>query len=303
MNEPLTSTIQRIEGAVMAVNSYLVHGPDGLVLVDAQLTISDATAVRAAIDRTGVPLAGVLITHPHPDHYAGAAIIVDGDDTIPIIATTAVDEIIRRDDSVKDRIVGPMMGAEWPSKRTFPNRLVATGDHVTLGGVTLIVRDVGACESHADTLWTLDDTSVFAGDLAYHNMHAYLADGNYGEWIDSLDVLHNSLRDDVTLYVGHGLPGSKALLVRQRQYVEQFVDAVRRSASLSVDNRSASVTAAMRTLEPTDQLLFLMQLSIEPVLATIRDAPVERSSGPAQSSSILVDDQADTDRIPPPRSG
>jgi glyoxylase-like metal-dependent hydrolase (beta-lactamase superfamily II) len=274
MSEPPPPSIRRVEGSVMPVNSYLVHGPDGVVLVDAQLTISDATAVRAAIDRTGLPLAGVLITHPHPDHYAGAAIIVSGDDTIPIVTTEAVDRIIRRDDALKDVIVGPMMGDEWPRERTFPNRLVATGDHVTIGGATLTVREVGACESHADTLWTLDDASVFAGDLAYHHMHAYLADGNYSEWIETLDVLHRLLPDDVTLYIGHGRPGSKELLVRQRLYVEQFVDAVRRSASLSVDDRSASVTAAMRTIEPKDQLLFLMQLSIEPVLATIRDEPV-----------------------------
>ena len=212
-----------------------------------------------------------MITHPHPDHYAGAHVIVAGDDEVPIVCTPAVDRIIRRDDAVKHAVVGPMMGAEWPTRRTFPNRLIDSGQRVTLGGVPLTVRDLGAGESHADTLWQLDDVAVFCGDVVYHGMHAYLADGRYGEWIDVLDALHASLPDEVTLYVGHGEPGSKELLVRQRRYVEAFVDAVRRAADLDADDRAARVTAAVQHVVPGEPLLFLMQLSIEPVLATIRD--------------------------------
>jgi glyoxylase-like metal-dependent hydrolase (beta-lactamase superfamily II) len=265
-----TKSIERIEGTTMAVNSYLVNGPDGLVVVDAQLTLSDAAAVRAAIEGSPLPLAGVLITHPHPDHYAGADVIVAGDDSVPVVATAAVDHVIRRDDAVKDAVVGPMIGAEWPTRRRFPNRLVDSGQRVTLGGLPLTVRDLGAGESHADTLWLLDDAAVFCGDVVYHGMHAYLADGRFGTWIDVLDALHASLPDDVTLYVGHGEPGSKDLLVRQRRYVESFVDAVRRTADLDAEDRARQVTAAVRQLVPGEQLLFLLQLSIEPVLATIR---------------------------------
>jgi hypothetical protein len=43
--------VMRIEGSVMAVNSYVVEGPGGLVIVDGQLTVSDAGAVRRAADR------------------------------------------------------------------------------------------------------------------------------------------------------------------------------------------------------------------------------------------------------------
>ena len=55
MNHQATSRIQRIEGTVMAVNSYVVHGPDGLVVVDGQLTLADAAEVRAVIDARLAP--------------------------------------------------------------------------------------------------------------------------------------------------------------------------------------------------------------------------------------------------------
>ena len=44
----------------MAVNSYLIHSPGGIIVVDGQLTVADADAVRGAIKRSGqVPVAMV----------------------------------------------------------------------------------------------------------------------------------------------------------------------------------------------------------------------------------------------------
>jgi glyoxylase-like metal-dependent hydrolase (beta-lactamase superfamily II) len=135
------------------------------------LTVSDAALVRQAIDDTGYPLAGVLVIHPHPDHYAGLAHL-GGTDDVAIVATNAVDAIIRRDDQLKDEVVGPMMSDEWPTRRVFPNRTANDGDDVRLGSLTLSVRELGPGQSHVDTLWQLDPSTIFAGDVAYNGMHA-----------------------------------------------------------------------------------------------------------------------------------
>ena len=79
----MTGQIDRIEGRVMPVNAFLVHGPDGVVVVDGMLTVTDAALVRQAIDDTGYPVAGVVVTHPHPDHYAGLAHLVEEPTTCP----------------------------------------------------------------------------------------------------------------------------------------------------------------------------------------------------------------------------
>jgi glyoxylase-like metal-dependent hydrolase (beta-lactamase superfamily II) len=78
--------IERVEGTLMSVNSYVIEGPEGLIIVDGQLTVSDARAVRAIVDGFGRPVAAMVITHGHPDHYAGAATVLAGLDA-PIIAT------------------------------------------------------------------------------------------------------------------------------------------------------------------------------------------------------------------------
>jgi glyoxylase-like metal-dependent hydrolase (beta-lactamase superfamily II) len=260
--------IDRVEGEVMFVNSYLVHGPNGVVLIDGMLTVSDAKKVRTTLDAADRPLAGVVITHAHPDHYAGLTQILNRAD-VPVIATENVDAAIRRDDAIKNDIVGPMMGAEWPTERMFPTKTVATNAVVELGGLELRVEDVGPGESPADSLWFLDDSIVFCGDLVYSNAHSYLADGSYRQWLATLARLEQSLASDVTLYVGHGEPGGASLLVDQQAYIKAFVAVVTDHRDSDESTRAAAVISRMREFVPNDRLQFLMELSIAPMLATL----------------------------------
>jgi hypothetical protein len=55
----------------------------------------------------------------------------------------------------------------------------------------------------------------------------------------------------------------------QREYVESFVDAVRRADWSQPDAARAAVIERMTRLLPTDELRFLMELSIEPVAARL----------------------------------
>lgn len=119
-------------------------------------------------------------------------------------------------------------------------------------------------------MWQLDASTVFAGDVAYNGMHAYLADGTWQDWLVTLDRLDAELPADVTLHVGHGPAGSKALLSEQRRYITAFVEAVEANADAIDAGDHSGVVEAMQRLLPSDALLFLMELSIDPVLAAIR---------------------------------
>lgn len=260
-------TITRVAGTVMNVNSYLVESDDSIVIVDGMLTVSDARAVRARIDERKKPVRGLVVTHAHPDHYAGAFEILRGLLDVPIVSTAAVKDTIMRDDAVKDGIVGPMMGGEWPGERRFPDRVVS--DQVELGDLTFRVDDLGPAESPADSLWSLDERRLFVGDLVYNGMHAYLADGHYAEWLAQLVALEAKLDRDAVLYVGHGEPAGRELLQTQRRYVEAFVEAVQRHIADAPDARRAAVGARMKELLPTDELYFLMELSVDPVAAAL----------------------------------
>ena len=261
--------IHRVEGSVMAVNSYLVESNSGVVVIDGMLTVSDARAVRSVLDQLGKPVLGGVVTHAHPDHYAGFAELLRGLD-VPLFATAAVRQTIERDDAIKNAIVGPMMGDEWPKQRVFPDHEVVPGTELVLGNLRFTVEDVGGAESPADSLWRLDERRLFVGDLVYSGMHAYLADGYAAEWLAYLGQLEQRLPTDSTLYVGHGAPGGVELLAAQKRYVSTFVAAVERSLALPESERTAAVVAEMKRLLPTDALAFLMELSIAPFAKLLR---------------------------------
>ena len=180
------------EGAL--VNAYLVETSDGIVAVDGTLTVTDGRALRARLEALGKPLLAVLVTHAHPDHYGGIVELVGSDD-VPVVATAGVDAVIRRDDALKEEILRPMFGDEWPRERMFPTRIVSDGDTVDLGGTSFTVLDLGPGESPHDSIWFLGDErrTVFLGDQVYDRKHAYLADGFFEEWLGHLDRLQREL--------------------------------------------------------------------------------------------------------------
>ena len=258
--------IHRFTDHAVPVNAFLVETPDGVVAVDATLTVAGGQGLRAHADGLGKPLAGALVTHAHPDHYGGLVELLRGDD-VPVLATAGVAAVIVRDDPVKEEILRPMFGDAWPRERRFPDRTVADGETVELGGAAFTVIDLGPGESPHDSVWLLDgpDAAVFAGDQAYNGMHAYLADGFHEDWLAHIERLRAELPAAATLYVGHGAPGGLDLLERQARYIEAFVDAVRDAYWTDPANARAAVIDTMMRLLPTDDLRFLMELSVEPL--------------------------------------
>jgi glyoxylase-like metal-dependent hydrolase (beta-lactamase superfamily II) len=256
------------EGA--SVNAYLVETSEGIVAVDGTLTVSDGRALRAQVASLGKPLLAVLVTHAHPDHYGGIVELVAGDD-VPIVATAGVDAVIRRDDALKEQILRPMFGDEWPRERTFPTRTVSDGEQVDFGGASFTVVDLGPGESPHDSMWFLGDDrrTVFLGDQVYDGKHAFLGDGFFEEWLGHIDRLARELPADATLHIGHGGPVTPAQFDVQREYVETFVDAVRGADWSQPDEARAAVVERMTRLLPTDELQFLMELSIDPVAAKL----------------------------------
>src|SRR6266545_6785860 len=189
-------------------NAYLIDTPAGVIVVDAALRVSDAVALRARVDRLGKPLLGVLITHGHPDHYNGVAILTAGRQ-VPVAAAAGVDRVIRAHDAAKEAQWKPMFGVEWPEHRAFPSVILADGEAITLGGLALRVHAVGPAESDADSYWTIDGVPdvAFVGDLVFSGTHSYLSDGHTAAWLDVLAALERALPRDATLFPGHGKPG------------------------------------------------------------------------------------------------
>jgi glyoxylase-like metal-dependent hydrolase (beta-lactamase superfamily II) len=248
------------------VNAWLVETASGVVAVDGLLQVSAAREMRAGIERLGKPLLAALVTHSHPDHYAGLGEIVAGAD-VPIYAPQGVIDTITADDTVKDQIIGPMFGEDWPANRVFPNTPIRDGESVTFDGVQFTVVDLGPSESPHDSPWILgtDERIVFLGDQIYDHRHCFLGDGFYEQWLENIEKLRARFPSDAVFYIGHGGPVGGEMWDWQRGYLETFVAAVSEADWTEPEQAKAAVVARVKEYEPTDELQFLLELSIEPV--------------------------------------
>ena len=256
------------EGAF--VNAYLVETASGVVAVDGLLQVSVAREMRAGIDRLGKPLLAAVLTHSHPDHYAGLGEVIAGSD-IPIYAPQGVIDTISADDAIKDQVIGPMFGEDWPTKRIFPNTPIGDGESLTFDDLTFTVIDLGPSESPHDSPWVVGDDAktVFLGDQIYHHKHCYLADGFYAEWLANIEKLRTRFPDDAVFYIGHGGPVGPEMWDWQRGYIELFVEAVSNADWSEPERAKATVVGRMKEYESSEELQFLMELSIEPIAAKL----------------------------------
>ena len=213
------------------VNSYLVEGADGRGRDRRAAAAVGRPRLPGTLRGARKPLLGVLVTHPHPDHYNTITELLAGED-VPVIAHRDVDREIRASDDAKRAQWGPMFGDEWPASATFPNRTVADEESLELGDLRFTAWDFGPCESESETVWLLGDgDTAFVGDLAFNGTHAYLADGHTDAWLRAIDRAEDTLAGVRTLYVGHGPPAVPAVLAEQRRYLLMVREAIARAAA------------------------------------------------------------------------
>jgi glyoxylase-like metal-dependent hydrolase (beta-lactamase superfamily II) len=173
-----------------------------------------------------------------------------------------------------------MFGAEWAAVRSFPNRLVQGGERVVIDDTAFVVTDLGPGESPHDSIWcpeTAGPPTAFVGDLVYSRMHAYLADGHYEAWLRNIERVKRELPSETTFFMGHGEPVTgHAILDWQASYIHHFLDTLRSAVErdgLVGDALADAVTSRMSMWSNTEDLSFLLRLSVEPMRARLAVPP------------------------------
>ena len=284
MARPVVHTYRAAESGLY-VNSYLVEGESGVVVVDTNLLVSDIEALRARLRALKKPLLAIMVTHAHPDHFNGVLGLVH-DKEVPVYATAGVGRVIEEIADAKRAQWSTVYGAEWPAETYYPNSLLADGAQVQFDELTFTVRDVGPAESHADSYLLLTTngsaTAAFTGDLAFHGMHPYTADGHSGAWLAALDVLGGELAGTGTLYPGHGDPAGPGLLADQRRYLLYYRELIQRLSGGETQLSEAAkseLSTALQVFLPNAPLTWMIELGADAVAAELATARMATNKG------------------------
>jgi len=271
---PVIHTYRAAETGLL-VNSYLVEGDSGVVVVDTNLLVSDIEALRARLKALKKPLRAIFVTHAHPDHFNGIAALVK-DAEVPVYAAASVARVITEIADAKRAQWSPVYGEEWPAETYHPNSLLADRDQVQVDELAFAVRELGPAESHADSYLTLTADSgqpvAFTGDLAFHGTHPYTADGHTAAWLAALNVLTGELAQITALYPGHGEPAGPGMLADQRRYLLYYREVVARLSGGKPElskHAKAELDTAMQAFLPTAPLTWMIGLGADAVAAEL----------------------------------
>src|SRR6266849_2603696 len=110
------------------VNSVIIEGADEVMLVDAQLTKTNAEKVLQEIKETKKPLSIIYITHEHADHFIGLEVFREAYPRVRIIANSAVVDRINKVYQEKidkwKKILGPGATSQVVAIEKFDGNLI-----------------------------------------------------------------------------------------------------------------------------------------------------------------------------------
>jgi len=172
-------------------NSVMIAGVHEVMLVDAQLTRTNAARVLQAIRETHKPLSLIYITHEHADHFLGLEVFKAAYPGVRIIATSAVLPRIHKVYQEKidkwKQLLGPDAATHVVPIESF------NGDTITFEGTHIeVLKHIRGDTDENTMLWIPGQRVLVGGDVVFNDMHVYTAETDSlarGKWLHSLNAI------------------------------------------------------------------------------------------------------------------
>jgi glyoxylase-like metal-dependent hydrolase (beta-lactamase superfamily II) len=256
----LTTTVFTGSPAGFLADSTLVAGDKDAILIDAQFDLADAHRLVATILESKKHLTTVYVTHFHPDHYFGLAVIQQAFPAAKLVALPATVDEIKRTWQDKVKQWAPLYGDLVPSQPVLPTAL--TGTTLSLEGQTLEIHGGVQGDSEDNSyVWIPSIKTIVAGDIIYRGVHAWTRETSAAQrkaWRHTLDEL--AALKPTTVIAGHKDPKLKddaGAIDATRAYLDAF------DAAVASSRTSAEVQKKLKAKFPTAQLDIILQLGAD----------------------------------------
>jgi glyoxylase-like metal-dependent hydrolase (beta-lactamase superfamily II) len=190
------------------VNSTMISGKKDMLVIDAQFGLSEAHSLAAEIRASKKNLTTIYITHPHPDHYFGLAVLMQEFPNAKIVALPAAINSIKTGWPARQKFWFPTYGNNIPGPDpVLPEELSAPA--LTLEGesfpITGGVQGDGPGNSY---VYISSLKAVVAGDTVFDRVYFGVPkDKAREDWMKTLDQI--SALKPAILIPGHEGPGAK----------------------------------------------------------------------------------------------
>jgi glyoxylase-like metal-dependent hydrolase (beta-lactamase superfamily II) len=189
-------------------------------------------ALRLAADllETGKTVAWVYVTHPHLDHFNGAALIRHVFPTARFYAQPGMIAEFRRMVASRQESLGagvPGGPANLPTVAPDFFEPLA-GQHLSVDGEAVEILTGFGDHPESSAVWVPAAKTVITGDLVFANTHASTGDHrNIAGWIGFLRQIQSL--NPASVVVGHGAPEARhdgSVIAEQIRWLEDFQRAI-----------------------------------------------------------------------------
>jgi glyoxylase-like metal-dependent hydrolase (beta-lactamase superfamily II) len=172
-------------------NSVIIEGEHEVMLVDAQLTRTNAERVLEKIKEAKKPLSIVYITHEHADHFLGLEVFKEAYPGARIIATSAVVDRIDKVYQEKINKWKKLLGTGATSHAVAIEKF--DGNFIEFESSKIeVLKNIQGDTDENTMLWIPGQGILIAGDVLFNDMHVYTAETDSkarGEWLNSINKI------------------------------------------------------------------------------------------------------------------
>ncbi len=238
-------------------NSVIIEGEHEVMLVDAQLTKTNAERVLEEIQKTKKPLSIIYITHEHADHFLGLEVFREAYPGVRIIANSAVVDRINKVYQEKidkwKKILGSGATSQVVAIEKFDSNFIKFQ-----GTKMEVLKNIRGDTDENTMLWISEQRILIAGDVLFNNMHVYTAEADgkaRGKWLNSLQKIRE-LEPSVVI-PGHSKVGAPLDASTAVDFTQNYLLAFDEELKKAKD--PDSLTNAMRERFPSADLLLAIE--------------------------------------------
>src|SRR6476620_5945323 len=169
-------------------NSVIIEGTHEVMLVDAQLTKTNAERVLQEIKETKKPLSIIYVTHEHADHFLGLEVFREAYPGVRIIANSAVTDRINKVYQEKIDKWQKILGSAASSRVVTISKF--DGNFIEFENSKIeVLKHIRGDTDQNTMLWIPGQRILIAGDVLFNDMHVYTAETDSkarGKWLNSL---------------------------------------------------------------------------------------------------------------------
>ncbi len=235
-------TVQRLRGNISVIegsggNIAVLPGPDGIVLIDAGIAVSQPKIIDALKGISGDPVRNLVNTHWHFDHTDGNKWLHDAG------ASITAHENTRKRLSVRHRVQGWRFTFPPAPKGALPTTVFKKDLTLDLNGARIELNYYEAAHTDSDISVHFTDTDVLhVGDTWWNGIYPFIdysSGGNIDGTIAAAEANVAKVNDQTIVIPGHGPVGSKTEMIAFRDML------------VAIREKVAGLKEAGRTLEQT----------------------------------------------------